>query len=261
MKTQPYYIHKLKECLSLKQKNNPSYSLRAFSRDLDIHCATLSQVFKGNRGLPFKRANDIVEKLELSPKETTLFMESFFKSKTSLDKIKVENLDQRFMLDENYYKVIGEWEHYAVLELFELAHFNFDPKTVAKKLGLTLSRSEVVITNLLDSGLLIKNIDGEFDRAHAHLSTTEDIASKALKKSHKETLNLGIQKLENTEVALRDYSSTTVAMDMDKLPEAKTIIREFRQKMAALLRDGHKTEVYQLAIQFFPLTEIQKQEQ
>ena len=46
----------------------------------------------------------------------------------------------------------------------------------------------------------------------------------------------------------------TIAMDIEKLPEVKTIIREFRQKVTALLRDGKKTDVFQLAIQLYPLT-------
>ena len=75
MEQQSYYITKIKECLSLKQKENPHYSLRAFSRDLNLHCATLSQILNGKRGLPLKRATDVVIKLDLSPQEKTLFME------------------------------------------------------------------------------------------------------------------------------------------------------------------------------------------
>ena len=77
MERQSYYINKLKECLSQKQKENPHYSLRAFSRDLDIHSSTLSQVLSGKRRLPLRRAGDIAKKLGLGPKEKTLFMESF----------------------------------------------------------------------------------------------------------------------------------------------------------------------------------------
>ncbi|MNL64824.1 hypothetical protein D3C87_1890770 [compost metagenome] len=65
---------------------------------------------------------------------------------------------------------------------------------------------------------------------------------------------MGKAKLDEVDMMLRDFSSTTLAIDLDKLTEAKTIIREFRQKMSALLRDGNKTDVYQLAIQFYPLT-------
>lgn len=260
MEQQLYYISKLKECLSLKQKENAHYSLRAFSRDLDIHGSTMSQILNGKRGLPFKRANDVADKLALSPKEKTLFMESFFRSKTSIDAIEINKLDERFILDESYFKAIAEWEHYAVLELYNLAHYDLSANGISKKLGIDKNRAQVVLNNLLSCGLILINDDGELEKAHPDIKTTEDITSNALKKSHKETLKMGINKLEEIEVELRDFSSATVAVDLDKLAEAKCIIREFRQKMTALLRDGRKTEVYQLAIQFYPLTEIDKME-
>jgi hypothetical protein len=52
----------------------------------------------------------------------------------------------------------------------------------------------------------------------------------------------------------RDFSSMMMAIDPDKISEAKTIIREFRLKMDSLMEQGHKREIYQLAIQFYPLS-------
>ncbi len=260
MEQQLYYVRTLKERLAARQKENPHYSLRAYSRDLEMHSSTLSQILKGQRGLPLKRANSVAEKLALSPKEKTLFMESFYRSKTSIDDIQISDLDQRYILDESYYKVIAEWEHYAILELFNLNHYDINANWISKKLGITLNRAEVVLSNLISCGLLIKNDADRFDRAHPDIKTTEDISSGALKKSHKEAMQMGINKLEEIEVELRDFSSATVAVDLEKLPEAKTIIREFRQKMTALLRDGNKTDVFQFAIQFYPLTETTQTE-
>ena len=260
MQQQVYYITKLKECLSQKQKENPHYSMRAYSRDLDLHSSTLSQILKGRRGLPFKRANDVALKLALSPKEKTLFMESFYRSKTNIDEIKVNEQDDRFILDESYYKLVAEWEHFAVLELFNLRSFDIGIENIAKKLKINTNRAEVVLLNLTNCGLLIKNDHGVFEKTHSDIKTTEDISNNALKESHKEALKMGLHKLEKIEVELRDFSSATVAVDLDKLPEAKTIIREFRQKMTALLRDGNKTDVFQLAIQFYPLTKTKEKE-
>lgn len=254
----PYYLTKLKEVLSLKQRENPSYSLRAFARDLDIHPSTMSQIIKGNRSLPFKDSAHVVNKLKLNPKDRTLFMESLMRGKTKIDAIKIAALDERFMLDESYYKIIAEWEHYAVLDLFDLTDFIPSVEGITEKLDVTKNRAEVVLNNLLTCGL-IKEEDGRLIKVHEDIRTTEDIANRALKESHIETMKMGIQKLEEIEVELRDFSSTTVGVDLEKLPEAKTIIREFRQKMSALLRDGRKTEVFQLAIQFYPLTKTKKQ--
>ena len=73
--------------------------------------------------------------------------------------------------------------------------------------------------------------------------------------THLEELELAKNKLKEIEKDLRDFSSSTYALDPEKMDEAKTIIREFRQKMGALLKSGEKKEVYMLAIQFYPLTD------
>jgi uncharacterized protein (TIGR02147 family) len=253
-----FYINKLKEDLSQRQKHNPSYSLRAYAKHLDVHSSTLSQVIKGKRSLPLKNAMKIASKLNLGPKDRTLFLESLYQSKTSIDDIKINENDDRFMIDESYAKVIAEWEHYAVITLFDVTEFTGEINDICNRLGISQLRAEVVVHNLLICGLIKKSETGVLVKSYSQIRTTEDVSSQVLKDSHKETLEMGINKLEEIEVDFRDFSAMTIAMDLEKLPEAKTIIREFRQKMSALLRDGHKTDVYNLAIQFYPLTKLKK---
>lgn len=254
-----YYIQKIKEGLSLRQRENPQYSLRAYARDIGVHPATLSQIIKGNRPLPFKDSATVMNELRLGPKDRTLFMQSLMRKKTNIDSIKIEDEDDRFMLDESHYKVIAEWEHYAVLDLFDLPGFECTIHHICARLDVTENRAEVVMTNLMTSGLLVRGEDGKLNKAHVNIRTTEDVASQALRDAHRETLKMGLDKLDEVEVELRDFSSRTLAIDLERLPEAKTIIREFRQKMEGLLRDGNKTDVYQLAIQLYPLTKTKQQ--
>ena len=255
-----YFLMKIKEEFSRKQRVNEHYSLRAFARDLNMHPSTLSQVLNGHRPLPLKDSLNVVNKLKLGPKDRTLFLESLYRRKTSLDKISLLPSEESFMLDESYYKVIAEWEHYAVLELFELKNFKRSIKDVSKRLLINMNRAEVVIENLLICNLLSKDEEGKLVRSHSKVRSTEDVKNQALVESHKETLTIALNKLEDVEVELRDYSSMTIAVDLEKLTEAKTIIREFRQKMEALLRDGNRTDLYQLAIQLFPLTNLKNEQ-
>lgn len=257
--TLSYYSYKLKETLEKKQRLNSTYSLRAYARDLGMHPSTLNQILKGTRPLPFKDCANVLSKLNLSAEERTRFMESLLKKKTKLDKIEIKEIDERFMLDESHYKIIAEWEHYVVLDLFDVKDFTPTLEEISKRLKITEERAQVVLNNLFTAGLIARDESGKITKIHENVRTTEDISCRALKDANVEVLALSLKKLEEIEVELRDYSSTTVAIDLNKLPEAKTIIREFRQKMTALLRDGEKTDVYQLAIQFYPLTEIQKQ--
>lgn len=253
-----FYINKIKEDLSQRQRINPNYSLRAYSGFLGLHSSTLSQVLNGKRALPLKNAKQVADKLNLGPKDKTLFLESLYRLKTNIDDIKIDQNDDRFILDESYSKVIAEWEHYAVLTLFDVTNFNASVDEIATRLGLTELRAEVVLNNLLICNLINKDENGVFQKTHSKVRTTEDVTMKALKDSHLETLEMGKNKLEEIDVELRDYSAMTMAVDLEKLPEVKTIIREFRQKVSALLRDGNKTDVYQLAIQLYPLTKTLK---
>lgn len=255
-----HYILKIKDYLAQRQEANPSYSLRALARDFNLHSSSLSQVLKGKRPLPLKVAQEIAQKMKLDNKERTLFLESVQRLRLSIDDIEISKLDERFMLDDSYYKVIAEWEHYAVLSLFDLVDFQPEAALIAVRLNIEVNRAQEVLNNLEMSRLIKRDSSGRILKVHEGIRTTEDTPSKALDDSHLETLELGKKKLELSK-PLRDFSSTTLSIDMNKMSEAKTIIREFRQKMAALLKDGTKTEVYQLAVQFYPLTDVKDLEE
>lgn len=250
-----YYVAKLKDSLDTRQKENRSYSMRAYARDLGINPSSLSQILRGKRGIPVSKVGIIADRLQLNPKERTVFIESLYRSKTSIDEIKIDSLDNRFIVDNSYSKVLSEWEHCAVLTLFNLTNFTVNHRSISDRLGITFSRARRVLDNLETAGLISVDASGRLAKTYPDIKTTEDIKSIALRKGHLENLDIAKLKLEEIEVDLRDFSATTVAVDLEQLSEAKTIIREFRQKMTSLMRNGRKkTEVYQLAIQFYPLT-------
>lgn len=257
---QPYYLKKIKEDFSKRQKLNSSYSLRAYARDLEMPPSTLSHVLLGNRPLPLKNFNHVIERMRLSPKERTIFFDSLGKNHTSLDKIILSHKDDRFILDETYHQIIAEWEHYAALMLFDCDDLEeVNQKTIQERLNITKLRAEVVVDNLKKYGMVVEDEDQKLIRTHSKFRSTEDVASLALRSSHLENLGLAEKKLEEVAIELRDFSSLMVALDLEKIPEAKIIIREFRQKLMSLLESGHRTDVYQMAIQFYPLTAVRRE--
>ena len=256
----PYYLKKIREDFSRRQRGNRAYSLRAYARDLAVHPSTLSLVILGKRPLPFKDSGKVVDGLSLGAKERTYFMESLGKKHASLDRIKLATFDDRVLLDEEtYFQVIAEWEHYAVLTLMDCDGFAPSVDEITKRLSITKQRAGVVLENLVHFGLLKRTETGTLEKAQARVRTSEDVSSQALKASHRETLDISRKKLDELSVELRDFSSMMVAVDPERLPQAKVIIREFRQKMDELLKSGQRSEVYQLAIQFYPLTNPEKQ--
>lgn len=221
-----------------------------------MHPSTLSHVLTGKRPLPLKNCPLVLERIPLNAKERTLFVDSLGKKHITLDQIKIAEIDERLLLDEAYFQIIAEWEHYAVLTLFDCEGFEPTFKEISERLQISRTRAEVVITNLLQYGLLKREADQSIVKSQPAVRTTEDVASQALRASHRDTLKLSQKKFEEIPVELRDFSSMMVALDMEKLPEAKAIIREFRQKMLSLLKTGRREEVYQIAIQFYPITKM-----
>ena len=166
------------------------------------------------------------------------------------------DLEDKVTLDESYHKVISEWEHFGFLELFDVNNFNVnDLDDVAEKFGISKLRTEVVIKNLLDLELITKDDNGKYKRAHQDIQTTKDIKSISIRKSHFESLELAKDKLEKVDLEHREFSTLTVAIDSEMMNEFKAMTREFNQKVVSLSKSKHlKDEVYQLNIQFFPLT-------
>ena len=112
----------------------------------------------------------------------------------------------------------------------------------------------MVINNLIKLKLIEKDPKLGFKRLANSLETSEDIESNALHKSHTECLDMANQKLNEVDVKLRDFSSVTMAINPDKLPEAKAIIREFQEKLYSLMNNEKPREVYIFNSQFFPIT-------
>lgn len=254
----PFYLHKLREALATRQRRNPNYSLRAFAKDLAIDSSNLSSILREQRNLPVSRAPSIADKLRLTKEEKALFLASTNRKKMQLDRIQVESQSKRYLIKDKYMRVISEWEYYALLQLMLTDDFQSEIKWIANRLGIEQKRAQVVLNDLLELGFATRDAKGKFERSTSDLETTEDIESETLQNAHVDSISIAIAKLEKVPVNERDYSSMTFAIDPQKLPEAKALIREFQDKLTAYLTEGNRKEVYQLNCQLFPLTKKEK---
>ena len=252
----------LKKELLQRQRTNPSYSLRAFAQFLGVHPGSLSNVLNGQRHLTKKMAEKISKKLGLSPQkkaELDFALDVHRNGLNELAQTPIEFAD-KILIDESYHNVIAQWEHYALLSLIKTDDFKSDISWISRRLRVAPLQAENTIENLKNCGLIEINEDGKISRTHGRLDTSRDIRSVALQKSHEEILQIAQKKLTEIEPEDRGYFSENIAVNMEKLDEAKSLIREFKQKLATLLEEGPKTEVYNLSVQLFPLTDLKGNE-
>ncbi|MDD0853988.1 TIGR02147 family protein [Halobacteriovorax sp. GB3] len=239
--------------LDNRKKKNSLFSLRAFARNLGISPAQLSQIISGKRPLTITTAKKIVRALKLSPIESETFLQAVDPDFVSKKKTRLSD-EKRKKLKEDEFRLICDWEHFAILSLSEVQNNSSDARWIAKRLNIPMNVAADARDRLLRLGIIeIKN--SQFRQVSAPLTTTNDIKSESIQRSHYQNLELAMQKLESVEVSKREYTTVTMATNPKKIKEAKTLIREFKRKLMEFLEDGEKTDVYTLAIQLFPLTE------
>jgi len=250
----PDFLQILSEEFEKSKANNPRYSVRAFARRLNINPATLSLILKGKRKIPKNYVNEMCDRLKLNPSRRNRFLRSLqIQAKYEEDLTqKIES--EKYYLDmDKHSELVTSWEYFAVLSLLELPE-TWTIETVAKRLNITLQRSTDVLHALEHNGFL-KSEGVQFSLSKfCDIKTTDGVPNLSLRRGLSEELKLGIQKLETVPMELRDFSSSTMAIDRSKLPEARNMIRRFRQEMSDLLEDGPPNDVYLCAVQLFPLT-------
>ncbi|MBI2609108.1 MAG: DUF4423 domain-containing protein [Deltaproteobacteria bacterium] len=125
---------------------------------------------------------------------------------------------------------------------------------MAKRLNISISQTVEAIKRLERLNFLKKNEDGTFVNCKKQLSTTDGTPDISLRKAHSHNLMLAQKSLEHDDLSTRDFTAVTMALDPEKLNDAKKMIREFRDKLSLYLSSGKKKEVYKLCVQLFPLT-------
>lgn len=233
-------------------KENPSYSLRAYARDLQIDNSALSKILSGKRKLGKNLTRKLLKRLDLDS--------------SSLEHI-LKNMDDTLSKGEMDYKqlaidsfaVISDWHHYAILELIRVDQFQSDIGWISRALDMKSFEVKAAIERLIRVGLI--EIDSNKNIIDISGGKTTNISNEmshsALRKMQKQLLEKSIQCLEEVEYEKRSNTSMTMAIDTTKMGEAIDEIKKFRRKMGKLLSRGkNRDQVYNLSIALCPLSNI-----
>lgn len=235
---------------------NPNFSLRAFSKRVGLSSSAVSEIFSGKRRVSRKLAERVLMTLQQEPEVIQQVMSAFDKVEKS--KPGTELYYKTLAIET--YAVISEWHHYAILNLTETSDFVSEAGWIANRLGLQTSVVEGAVNRLVALGLL-KWEQGRLSRTEKRLSSTDDVASIAVKKAHKSDFQMITEVIDRVDVANRDFTSMTFPVNLSRLPQAKKIVRRFLDEIADCLETGEKTEVFKLNVALYPLTQIEKNEE
>jgi uncharacterized protein (TIGR02147 family) len=256
----------LRDLLQSKQRSNPLFSVRSWARQMGLKShAALVFFLNGQRKLRPSHVPSVLKGLRLNEDEGKFWTalvhldcaSSEEEKKFFLDQLKILHPAKDFsILDIEKFRLVSDWLHMAILEMTRLQDFQSDAHWIQKRLAFPIEIHQVqeALNRLLNLNLL-KMEKGRFVKTNERLTTPKDRPSESIREHHKQVLRNGFDAIEMQTVAERVYDSCAMTVNASKLPEAKELIRKFREDMAKLMEKNPGDETYQLSVQFFKLTQ------
>lgn len=245
-------------------QKNPSYSLRAFARALNVSSSALSAMLNGKRTITATSVERLGSAIGLGPKEISRYKILSREKKLGLG-AELTSKDEFQQITLDSYAIISDWYHYAILELIRVKNFEPSIAWVAKSLGITKSEANIAVERLQRVGLLEITDRGKWlDKTASGKATNiqGDLTSVASRKLQKQILEMSLRALEEMpSTELRSHTSLTLAIAPEDLPLAKEKIKTFRRELAELLESNkNPSEVYHVNVSLYPVTSISQGE-
>lgn len=235
--------------MEFKQKceNNPSYSLRAFARDLGVQAATLSHILKRKR-VP----SPLFRKKAYTALKLSVDQRDYLESRPE-EVFKLTNMEMDVFLS------LSDWYYDAIIELIRTKGFESQAEFVAKRLGLGQEEAESALKRLFHLGILKKMPNKQWTAPSENtIVYGGEQTNFALQKLQRQLMEKAIVALEQTPKKDREQASMVMAVNKKDLPEARKRIKEFHKELCEFLQRPNREadEVYQLITTLFPLTVI-----
>lgn len=250
--------------LEQRQKKNPSYSLRAFARDLEMSPQKLNQVLKGKSGISPESAEQVATKIKLSKLEQELFL-SLVAAKHHRSKVLREEAKNRIeevrskmgfqQVSGEIFESISKWYHWACYHLVDIKTFRPDMNWVSKKLEISVDEATSAFNSLFGAGLLSTDANGNWTRTNKKFAFSSNTPSNTLRKFYREMLKKAEKTLDGEPMEARYFAVSNFAINESDREFIKAEMDTFRKNLIEklLARDSVPTRVYSLSMQFFPL--------
>lgn len=242
-------------------RKNSRYSLRAFARSLNVNAAELSQVFRGTRRLSWKSAIRVSKAMGLTPAESKHLMNLLQNEKgkrIGLDLVIDEQIDLNASpVDPAEFAKLGDWYHFAILNLIETKGFEWNATYIARRLGLAASEARIAMETLERSGMVQIQVNhgrkqGRSAKAFWEVGT--QIPSESIRRYHRQCLQKAIDALDAVPMDQREYRSVGIVVGTEDLPKLKAEVKHFTDLLMQRFDRKGKNHVYQIQVAIFPLT-------
>lgn len=244
-----------------KKSSNPFWSYGLWAKDLGLTGAsTLSMIMSGKRNPSTKLCKTFAHYFKFSQEESDYFqklvkIQKQTKNDPEMTKYLLDQDGKQEQKTSSEKPLFFDWRAFVIRELTKLEDFKEDMAWVRRRLDNKLSEQEIedVIEKLIEHGALSRSEDGRLEATKQVILPGDNIKREDAKSFHTEISELSKRSFDIA-IERRALNSSTLSVDSSKMDQAKELIRNFQIEFSNLMEEETGDEVYQLNIQFFPLT-------
>lgn len=253
------HINILKKKFEDKKVKNNLYSLRAFSRDLDMPASKLSQLLSGKCGISEQKAEKIADLLKLNEKEKKIFVTSVTathsRSKLAKDvakkklEILIKNLHQHTNIDKSMMPLFEDLNNFIILSLFDFDDFQSDLEWFKLQTGFNIIKIKKYLDRL-SMYQLIDCTNKVWKRTRKKIIIEKDAHNSDLMLNFKKQTEQRIE--ENWKSDFGVSGNWVMSLDQNQYNQYLEVIKKFMFDLSESAANSNKNSVYLMNISFFP---------
>lgn len=224
---------------------NSSFSIAAFAKIVGVDASSVGKMLSGSRKITDKKFRQIAENLKLSESYTDAV----------LNQIKKETNPSEYFgkLEDEQFKVISDWYHFAILQLTYLENFNNDPKWIAKYLGIKHYEAKDAVERLLKLNFLKQSPCGRLID-NSEFANINKPNTSSIQKHQRGVLKQAYSSITEVPYESRAHSTLTLAVNKNKMKLIRSKMIQFKTEIDKIISEDNesKNDVYHLSLSFFP---------
>jgi len=259
------YRQYLKDYYEHRKSIDPYFTYRYMASRVDLHSSHLIRIFQQKRHIVESSIPAFIKLCRLDEKEAEFFASLVAYNKARSDRLAKAAFEKLLAvtsvpvhgLTREQYSLFENWYVGIIRVLVSITPFTGNFRELAARLSppISVAQAKKAIRVLEALQLIEKSSDNTYRLTDQFISTGEKWKTFAVRTFQKETMTLAMESLERHDKDERDISTVTIPVAKKDLPILKERITEFRKSLLRMVRDSENyDEVYQLNIQFFPVT-------
>lgn len=240
----------IKEFYEQKKERNPKFSIRALGNYFEIDGPSMNRMLSGKRKITDKMFLKFANKMNLTDAQVKQILG---------EKENVSPEEQYKEIQEEQFKIISEWYHYAILKMTKLKEFKNDYKWMANLLGIKAYEAEEAVERLLNLNFLKIDENGKLIDISGGVNISKPKVASVLK-HQKGILSEAYRSVSDLPANERAHCTLTLAVNKKKMEYVKERMRIFRAEIDKFLSEPNedKDDVYHLSVSYFPARRIAK---